>query len=487
MNTMKTGQGVMTRASERLVRFATVLSCLWVVVLPGLLWASGQQSKAGTAGEVRLITLDPGHFHAALLQKEMLPGVSKHVAVYAPLGPDLIAHLSRIGQFNARKENPTDWELEIYAGPDFLERMLEQRRGNVVVLSGRNQGKIARIRSCIDAGFHVLADKPWVLESADLPKLEAALNTADGRGTIAFDIMTERFEITYILQRELVNDAGVFGAILPGNEQDPCVLMESVHHLMKNVSGVPLIRPAWFFDIRQQGEGLADIGTHLVDLVQWSLFPGQAIDFRHDIQFVAAKRWPTLITKAEFQRVSGEEGFPESLIPDVKNGHLEYYCNNLLSYSLRGVHARLNILWNYEAPPGGGDTYRSVFRGSRSHIEVRQGPEQNYRSEVYVVPNSVGLKMEVLAALKKKIGSIQNRFPEMAVEDRGQEMMITIPARYRVGHEAHFQQVITEFLRFLKEPQSLPSWEKPNMLSKYYVTTQGVELARRSSGGRIAP
>jgi len=274
MNTMKTGQGVMTRASERLVRFATVLFCLWVAVLPGLLWASGQQSKDGTADEIRLITLDPGHFHAALLQKEMLPGVSKHVAVYAPLGPDLIAHLSRIGQFNARQENPTDWDLEIYAGTDYFEKMLEQRRGNVVVLSGRNHGKIARIRSCIDAGFHVLADKPWILESADLPKLEATLNTAEGRGTIAFDIMTERFEITYILQRELVNDAGVFGAILPGNEQDPCVLMESVHHLMKNVAGVPLIRPAWFFDIRQQGEGLADIGTHLADLVQWSLFPG---------------------------------------------------------------------------------------------------------------------------------------------------------------------------------------------------------------------
>ena len=36
--------------------------------------------------EVRLITLDPGHFHAALVQKEMYPGVAKQVHVYAPLG-----------------------------------------------------------------------------------------------------------------------------------------------------------------------------------------------------------------------------------------------------------------------------------------------------------------------------------------------------------------------------------------------------------------
>ena len=27
--------------------------------------------------EVRLITLDPGHFHTALVQKEMYPGVAK--------------------------------------------------------------------------------------------------------------------------------------------------------------------------------------------------------------------------------------------------------------------------------------------------------------------------------------------------------------------------------------------------------------------------
>jgi len=38
--------------------------------------------------EFRLIILDPGHFHAALIQKSMYAGVSKRVAVYAPLGPD---------------------------------------------------------------------------------------------------------------------------------------------------------------------------------------------------------------------------------------------------------------------------------------------------------------------------------------------------------------------------------------------------------------
>src|SRR5690349_16044321 len=62
---------------------------------------------------VKLITLDPGHFHAALIQKEMYPGVSEQVNVYAPLGPDLIAHLERVANFNLRPGNPTHWKLEV--------------------------------------------------------------------------------------------------------------------------------------------------------------------------------------------------------------------------------------------------------------------------------------------------------------------------------------------------------------------------------------
>ena len=59
--------------------------------------------------EYRLITLDPGHFHAALIQKEDYPGVSNRVAVYAPLGPDVTEHMNRVARFNSRAANPTAW------------------------------------------------------------------------------------------------------------------------------------------------------------------------------------------------------------------------------------------------------------------------------------------------------------------------------------------------------------------------------------------
>ena len=92
----------------------------------------------GAAGEVKLITLDPGHFHAALVQKVSYPQVSKDVYVYAPGGFDVNEHLKRIEGFNSRVENPTQWNEIVYVGDDFLEKMLSEKKGNVMVQAGNN-------------------------------------------------------------------------------------------------------------------------------------------------------------------------------------------------------------------------------------------------------------------------------------------------------------------------------------------------------------
>jgi predicted dehydrogenase len=437
-----------------------------------------KRSAAGSGNDVKFMTVDPGHFHAGLVQKEMVAGVSPHVHVYAPLGTDLLEHLNRIRLFNSRAERPTSWELEVHAGPDFFERMLRERPGNVVMLSGRNQGKIDRIKASIEAGLNVFSDKPWIIEPGDLPKLEAALDLADRKGLIAYDIMTERYEITSILQRELVTDPDTFGSLLPGTEQEPGIYMESVHFLYKLVAGVPNRRPAWFFDVKQQGEALPDVGTHLVDLVQWMIAPGQAIDYRKDVRVLSARRFPTVLTPADFQKVTGETTFPSYLAPNVNGGKLDYYCNTAVSYTLRGNHVKLDVLWSYEPPQGGGDTHFAVFRGSRARVEVRQKGEPKGQVELYVVPNGGN---DVAGAVKRKVAALQTSYPGIGVEDRGKELHITIPDKYRVGHEAHFAQVTEKFLGYLKAPKTLPSWEKPNMAAKYYTTTRGLELSRQSS------
>jgi predicted dehydrogenase len=419
-------------------------------------------------GEVRLVTFDPGHFHAALVQKEMYEGVARRVHVYAPLGADLLAHLGRVAAFNARPAAPTAWELEVHAGPEPLARLLAERPGDAVVISGRNRGKIDAILAALEAGLHVLADKPWVIRADDLPTLRRALEVAEERGLVALDIMTERHEVTTRLQRELIHDAEVFGTIDAGTPERPGVEMESEHFLIKTVAGPPLRRPAWFFDVEQQGEGLSDVGTHLVDLVPWVLFPGDPIAVE-EVQLLAARRWPTLLSGADFQRATGERPPADSLA---------YDCNNAVSYRLRGVHVALNVLWGVEAPPGAGDRHLARFRGTRSSVEVRQGAAERYRPEVYVVPRDPAALAGLREAVDRRLSLLQPDFPGVACEGVGGELRLTIPAELRTGHEEHFARVTRQFLRHLREPGSLPAWEKANMLAKYHVTTHGVRLAR---------
>jgi predicted dehydrogenase len=444
-----------------------------VALLAGLLCGCVQPS------DIRLMTLDPGHFHAALIQKEMYPGVGARGDVFAPPGSDLDEHLKRINAFNTRSDRPTSWQTEVHTGPDFFERMLRDRPGNVVVISGRNRGKIERIGAAVEAGLHVLGDKPWILEASELPRLERVLAEADRRGVVAYDIMTERFEIATILQRALVNDPRIFGEIVRGSEAEPGVYMESVHHLMKVVAGAPNIRPAWFFDTAEQGEGLNDIGTHLVDLVQWTLFADSPIDYRSDITVLSAQRWPTAIPEADFRRVTNAQGFGREVAASVRDGTLEYFANTLVSYAVKGVHTTLNVIWDWEAPAGAGDTHYAVYRGSRSRIDVRQTKADRYLPELYVVPASPDVKGEVLEALNVRIRTLQKDHPGIGVEDRGGELHVTVPAALREGHEAHFARVAGNFFIYLRDRRTLPAWEHPNMLAKYYVTTLGTELSRR--------
>ena len=98
---------------------------LGVMLVAGLFAAASNGGDLrGAEPDVRFMIVDPGHFHAGLVQKEMYPDVAKRVDVFAPLGPDLIDHLNRIAAFNRRAEKPTSWEVEVHTSPDFFERML---------------------------------------------------------------------------------------------------------------------------------------------------------------------------------------------------------------------------------------------------------------------------------------------------------------------------------------------------------------------------
>ncbi len=426
----------------------------------------------------RLITLDPGHFHAALVQKTHVPGTDSMVYVYAPEGPDVQDHLNRIRGFNTRAESPTAWVEEVYTGSDFLEKMIADKPGNVVIVSGNNARKTEYIKSAVEAGLNILADKPMAINPANFEALKEAFEIAKTKNVLLYDIMTERYEITTMLQKELSLIPDVFGVLVPGTIDKPAVTKESVHHYFKQVSGAPLKRPAWFFDFAQQGEGIVDVTTHLVDLIQWECFPEQVLDYTKDIEVLSGKRWTTELTPSMFARVTQLTEYPEYLKKDITNDSiLSVYSNGSIDYKLKGIHARVSVIWNYEAPEGTQDTHYSIMRGTMANLIIRQGKEENFQACLFVESNGEVTADEFKATVQKAIDQLTSNFPGIGMEVMGKEIKIVIPDSYKVGHEAHFTQVAEKYLNFLKEGK-LPVWEVPNMLAKYYTTTQAFKMSR---------
>jgi predicted dehydrogenase len=422
---------------------------------------------------IRLVTLDPGHFHAALVQKTMYDDVDSVVYVYAPGGNDLQLHTEKIDGYNTRKENPTRWKEEIYTGADFFEKMIADKKGNVVVLSGNNQKKSDYILTSLQNGFHVYADKPMAINSEGFEKLKQAFEVAKKNNLVLYDIMTERNEITTILQRELSTMPEIFGTLQKGTAKDPAVVMESVHHFYKFVSGNVLTRPAWFFDASQQGEGIADVMTHLVDLVQWECFPEQTIDYTNDIHINSARRWTTDLGLSSFKAITKTDSFPSYLKKNVSNDTLlKIFFNGEINYSIKGVHAKTTALWNFKAPEGGGDTHYSLLKGTKANLVIRQGVEENYQSTLYIEP--IDKNADPSEAFKK----IQAKYPGVELKKSANGWQVVIPSKYKEGHEEHFARVTEKFLEYIKN-NNMPAWEVPNMLTKYFVTTRALQIASK--------
>ncbi|MGD7652007.1 MAG: putative oxidoreductase C-terminal domain-containing protein [Verrucomicrobiales bacterium] len=432
-------------------------------------------SQVSAEKPVRLMTLEPGHFHAALVQKSMYDEIDSEVNVYSSGGPDLEMHLARIESFNTREESPTSWVTKVHQGDDFLGRMIAEKPGNVVVLAGNNARKTEMILASVEAGLNVLSDKPMAITPEDFELLQKAFKVADEKGVILYDIMTERFEISTMLQRELSRIPEVYGEQAKGTLDKPAVTKESVHHYFKYVAGKPLTRPWWYFDVNAQGEGIVDVATHLVDLIQWELFPGEVIK-PEDVEVLAARKWSTKLTLEEFEKVTGLKGFPDELKDKVgADGMLEVDCNGEFTYKLRGVVAKVSVIWNYEAPEGAKDTHYSIMQGTKSSLVIRQGAEQGYLPTLSIEP--VGKPEGMEAEVRKAIAKVAAKWPGVEAKAVENGWQVVIPDKYKVGHEAHFAQVMKAYLGYL-EAGELPEWEVPNMIMKHRTIMDAYRMSR---------
>ena len=444
-----------------------------------------QRARAATAADtarkpIQLITLDPGHFHAALVQKSMYPDVDSNVYVYAPPGPDVRSHLEKISAYNTRQQDPTRWNEHVYTGAGYVDQMIGDKKGNTVVLAGNNREKTTYILRSLEGGFNVLADKPMVIDNQAFGQLREAFDTAAAKQLLLYDIMTERYEITSILQRELAALPAVYGSQEKGDPGHPGVVASSVHRWYKNVSGNALIRPAWFFDVTQQGEGIVDVMTHLVDLVQWGCFPDQTLDYTKDVQVDHARHWTTDLTRSQFRTITGFDQFPDFLkkyADHKKDTVLKIYANGEIDYHLKDVCVRTTVTWTYDAPPGAGDTYSSLMRGTKANLIILQDTAQHYQPTLYIEPVTTDPGYE--QTLNTQFAALTAKYPGITLKKEGTRWEVIIPDHYKEGHEAHFARVTAKFLGFIKD-HNMPAWEVPNMIAKYYTTTKGLELAKQN-------
>lgn len=448
-------------------------------ILLFLLMASGLTACKGPQEESkhRIMTLDPGHFHASLLQKSMLEGVDSVCYVFTPDEKDSEAHLALLAQYNDREEEPTNWTPKVYTGDDFFKRMLQDRPGDIVVLAGNNRRKTEYIADAVNAGLSVLADKPMTIDYEGFQRLDETFEKAESEGVLLYDIMTERYNIFSILQKELIHNPLVFGELDKGSPENPAIIKNSLHHFYKEVSGSPLRRPAWYYDVEQEGEGLVDVTTHAIDLVQWQLFPEEVLDYEHEVEILRAERWPTTITLEQFFQSTGEKEVPVYLGKDQEGDVLKVFANGNMMFSLRGVHTQISVAWDYQAPEGLGDTHLSQIRGSRSTVSIRQGEEEGFKPTIYIEPSQGNsFSAQAREDIQNGIAEIETKYPGITLLESGGGFRLEVPEGLIQGHEEHFAQVADRFLKYL-DAGKMPEWERSYMLTKYFITTESARIA----------
>ncbi len=254
----------------------------------------------------RALFYEPGHFHAALTLRTPNPRLAPDIHVYATPGPERDAFLTLVEQFNTRANHPTHWRLHVHDGAHLLQRVVEERQGDFVVVAGRNDTKLATIASLTQAGLPVLADKPWLTESRQLPYL-AQVTTGP---CVAMDLMTGPYSLRAQVMAQVVHTPELFGTFVTHEAPEPAIELASVHHLYKQVNGRPLQRPGWYYDTAVQGDGVVDVQAHMVAQVQAWVLGEAGGEVERDLVLDSARCWTTPVPLDLFRESTGLDTYP---------------------------------------------------------------------------------------------------------------------------------------------------------------------------------
>lgn len=148
-------------------------------------------------------------------------------------------------------ERTTNHAAERYPGITTyrtLDDMLADSSLDLIVVTTPNDSHFEYAREAIEAGKHVVVDKPMCVSSAEIAEL---MKLAAGRGTMLAPFHNRRFEGDFLTLRKLLQD-GSLGRL---------VYFEAT---MDRWRPAPSARMPWKNDPAQGGL-LLDLGTHLAD------------------------------------------------------------------------------------------------------------------------------------------------------------------------------------------------------------------------------
>ena len=432
-----------------------------------VLMNNGCSNQTQQHNKARLLVVDPQHFHAALVQKYAHPKIDSIVHLFAEREGEILGYNKLISQYNDRKYAPTKWETVSYYGIDYLQQAASRKQGNVAILAGDNNKKITYIKHISENGIDVFADKPLVIDRSGYIELDKLLSQ---KKSLVYDIMSERYDVKNELLKVLILDKDFSGGF-EENSLAPLITFSSTHHFIKEVSGKPLIRPALFFDVKKQGEGLVDVTTHYIDLVQWILSSEKVVVLEKDLKLQKSERWTTVISKEQFTKATNLTEYPNQLVQSVKGNQLEVFSNGKIDYLFKNIPVSIAVQWNVESKDGKGDKFHARFLTKKVQFEIL--PDDSGKPSIYLKPivDIVHFEEKVKKALVNT-----EKFFAVTIKKVGSKYQLIVPSELYLNHEEHFAKVLDQFLIYRKQ-KTIPEWETSFLRAKYHLTTLALEKA----------
>lgn len=157
---------------------------------------------------------------------------------------------------------------------------------------------------------------------------------------------------------------------------------------------------------------------------------------------------------------------------------MEVLANGTLNFTIKGIHIGIKVIWNYAPPTNGGDTFTSIKKGTKATLKTVQNKKNGFTKELYIQKEQNTDSATFRIQLQKTIEELRDTYPFLSVKEENNELyLIDIPQEHRSNHEAHFSKVAKTFLHYLQY-KDMPEWENENIISKYYITTTAVEMAK---------